>query len=117
MREVYASTRGLIVTAAMAILLVFLFDLSAVASLGAAASLMVYFLVNIGALKLIDASGMRLLVIHASIVSCGAAILIWVIHSFRTNPSALGVFATFLVGSLLAEALLQRTLKRRVQTN
>ena len=45
MREVYASTRGLIVTAAMAILLVFLFDLSAVASLGAAASLMVYFLV------------------------------------------------------------------------
>jgi len=117
MREVHASTRGLIVTAAMAILLVFLFDLSAVAALGAATSLMVYLLVNFGALKLIDASGMRLLAIRASIFSCGVAILIWVIHSFRTNPGALGVFATFLVGSLLAEALLQRILKRRVQAN
>lgn len=117
MRSVLATTRGLLVTSATAILLVFLFDLSSVASLGAATSLMVYLLVNIGALKLIEASGMRLLIMRVSVLSCAAAILIWVAHAFRNTPESLGVFAAFLIGALLFEMLLQRVLKRRVGAN
>ena len=114
MRSVQATTRGLLVTSAIAIILVFLFDLSSVASLGAATSLMVYLLVNIGALKLLNATGLRLLILRISVASCAAAILIWVVHAFRNTPEALGVFAVFLFGAVIIEALLQRVLKRRV---
>lgn len=114
MRSVKATNRGLLVTAVLAIILVFLFDLSSVASLGAATSLMVYLLVNIGALKLLNASGSRLLILRASVLSCAAAIVIWVIHALTNTPKALTVFAIFLIAALFIETLLQRVLGRRV---
>jgi len=115
MREVRATTRGLTFTAAAAIIMVSLFDLSSVASLGSATSLMVYMLVNIAALKLIDAEGTRLQIIRASIASCLIAIVIWIIHTFQTKPESLLVFLGFLLAAVGTEAVLQRALKRRIR--
>lgn len=77
MRYARATTRGLLVTAVLAVLLVFLFDLSSVASLGAATSLKVDLLVNIGALKLIKARNLALFVLWTGVFSCTVAIVTW----------------------------------------
>ena len=117
MRDVKATTRGLTFTAAAAIVLVNLFDLSSVASLGSAVSLMVYMLVNIAALKLLDPEGPRRLIVYASIASCFLAIVIWCVHTFRTKPESLLVFLAFLVVAVAAEAVLQRINRRKIRSD
>ena len=114
MQEFHASTRGLTITAAVAIALVLSFDLASVASLGAATSLMVYMLVNIGALKLIEATGLRWLILRASVASCAFAIIVWSVYTIKTKPSSFLVFSVFLVASFAGEMIIQRVTKRRV---
>jgi amino acid transporter len=114
-REIKATTRGLTFTAAAAILLVCFFDLSSVASLGAATSLMVYMLVNFAALRLLKPQGIRFLIICSSVAACILAILVWSVHTVQTSPSSLLVFAGFLVTSFAFEVLLQRIARRRIR--
>ncbi len=114
-KEVGATTRGLTFTAAVAIIMACLFDLSTVASLGSAASLMVYMLVNLVALKKIDATGSRLLLLQTSVAACLLAITIWVTYTLLNKPQTFLIFLAFLVASVVVKAILQRALNRRIQ--
>ena len=109
MREIGASTRGLTISAALAILLLNLFTLSTVASLGAATSLLVYSLVNFGALRLLGREGgVHRGVFIASFLACSFAVLIWILYTLKTAPASFAVFFSFLVIALVAEGLLRR---------
>jgi amino acid transporter len=108
------TTRGLTISAAIAIIMVNFFDLSTVASLGAATSLMVYALVNVAALRLVDDGGLSRVAIYLSIAACVLAILVWAIYTYQTKPQSLVVFLAFLAISFVAESALQRGAKRRI---
>jgi amino acid transporter len=91
MKEVRASTRGLTISAVLALVMINFLSLSAVASLGGATTLMVYSLVNFGALRLITGAGFHRLLIILSVVVCVLTILIWTVHTFRASPDTLSV--------------------------
>jgi amino acid transporter len=115
MKEVRASTRGLTISAVLALIMINFLSLSTVALLGGATTLMVYSLVNIGALRLITDAGYHRILILLSVVVCVLTILIWTVHTFRTSPQTLSVFFFFMAISFVAEWLLQKIKGRKIR--
>lgn len=114
-REIRASTRGLTISAASALIMLNLMDLATVASLGSATSLMVYFLVNLGALRVIKGSALSRSLIFLSVLACLSAIVVWFVYTLKYAPVALGIFITFLVIAFVVEGLMQRVAGRRIK--
>jgi amino acid transporter len=108
MLAIGASTRGMTISAVLALILVNSFTLETVASLGSATSLLVYSLVNFGALRLVGREGIHRVIILASVVACSFTTVVWIVYTARTTPSALAVFFSFLVIAFVAESLLLR---------
>jgi len=113
-QEIKASTRGLTISAVLALLMVNFLTLTTVASLGAATSLVVYTLVNIGAWRLLGDVGWHRGVIMLSIVACVLAIVVWILYTLQTSPGSFSIFLSFLVIAFAAEGLLQRYHGRRI---
>jgi len=113
-REVRASTRGLTISALLALLMVNFLTLTTVASLGSATSLLVYFLVNVGALRLIRKKGLDRILIMASVAACLFAILVWILYTLKTSPHSLTIFFSFLIIAFVSEGLLQIYRKKRL---
>jgi amino acid transporter len=113
-RKIRASTRGLTISAMAALIMLNSMDLATIASLGSATSLLVYFLVNVGALRVIGGSALNRLLILLSVLACGSAIVVWFMYTLKYAPASLGIFAFFLVLALVAEGLLQRLHGRRI---
>ena len=113
-QEVRASTRGLTISAAAALIMLNMMDLATVASLGSATSLLVYFLVNLGALRVIGGTAMNRLLIFLSVLACGFAIVVWFIYTVKYAPISLAIFTSFLLIALVAEGLMQRLRGRRI---
>jgi amino acid transporter len=113
-REIGASTRGLTISSVLALLLVNFLTLTTVASLGAAASLLVYSLVNFGAWRLLRDTGWHRAVILLSIIACVIAIVVWVLYTLQTSPSSFSIFLSVLVIAFASEGLLQRYHGRRI---
>ena len=113
-RDIRATTRGLTISALIALLMVNFLTLTTVASLGAATSLVVYSLVNFGALRLVSDGGTCRALIVLSVVACLLAILIWIIYTLRMAPGSFGVFLSFLIIAFVSEGLLQRYHGRRI---
>lgn len=110
----YGSTRGLTISAAAALIMLNSMDLATVASLGSATSLLVYFLVNLGALRVLGGSVMKRFLILLSVLGCLFAIVVWFMYTMKYAPASLGIFALFLVIALVAESLLQRFHGRKI---
>jgi len=107
-QEIGASTRGLTISAVVALIMVNFLSLTTVASLGSATSLLVYSLVNFGALRLVGGGGMKRLWIVLSVVACVTAIGVWVVYTLAHSPHSLSIFGSFLVLSFVSEGLIQR---------
>ena len=70
--------------------------------------MLVYSLVNFGALRLVAGGGMKRVWIVLSVVACVGAVTVWVVYTVRHAPHSLAIFAAFLALSFLAEAVIQR---------
>lgn len=116
-REIRASTRGLTISAALALTMLNLMDLATIASLGSATSLLVYFLVNVGAFRVIKGSGWQRSLIFLSIIACLFAVVVWAFYTLKYAPYSLIIFIAFLVIALVAESLLQRFQRRKIGTH
>ena len=113
-REIGVSTRGLTISAVLALLMVNFMTLTTVASLGAATSLLVYSLVNYGAWRLLADAGWHRPVILLSIIACILAIVVWILYTLQTSPGSFSIFLSFLVVAFVSEGLLQRYHGRRI---
>ena len=114
-REVRASTRGLTFSAAAALVMISTMDLTTVASLGSATTLVIYFLVNLGAFRLIRDNGLSRFVILLSVLACLFAVLVWLFYTLKYAPGSLGIFAGFIVLAVVFEVLMQRLKGRRIK--
>ena len=115
-REIKASTRGLTISAALALLMVNFMSLTEVATLGSAVSLFVYSLVNYGALRLIKQRGVHRVLIVLSVIACVCGIMVWIFYTLNHAPRTLFIFGSFLVISLVTEGLFQRFQGRKIRT-
>ena len=107
-KEIGASTRGLTISALLALILINFLSLTTVASIGSATSLLVYSLVNFGALRLVGGRGMKRVTIVMSVVACLVAIAVWFVYTLEHAPHSLSIFAAFLVLAFISEGLIQR---------
>lgn len=114
-REIRASTRGLTISAMLALLMVNFLSLTTVASLGSATSLLVYSLVNFGAYRLVAQGVWKKILILLSVATCFLAILVWIVFTLKTSPGSFGIFLSFLVIAFVAEGLLQRFRGKRTR--
>ena len=114
-REIHASTRGLTFSAAAALVMLNSMDLTTVASLGSATTLLIYFLVNLGAFRLVRDKAFSRFVILLSALACLFAIVVWLLYSLKHAPASLGIFAGFIVLAVVVEVLMQRLKGRRIK--
>jgi L-asparagine transporter-like permease len=100
---------GLLITAAGAVLLAVGFSLTAIASIGSAAALLIFTMVTVGHLRVRTQTGARTAVLILGIVTTGLAFLTFVFTTLVTEP----VSAIALILILLLSAGLDVGWKRR----
>lgn len=106
---------GLILTAALVILFVLLFDLSKIAMMGSAAFLLVYAAVNGAHLKLIKETKAKAWIVWLSIATCLGMFGVLSVYISRTAPDALYAMFVVLAASFGIEIIYRRVSKRTLK--
>jgi len=109
------SRGGLVISSAAILLMAVLFDLSAIAAIGAVSTLMIHLTVHIGHLRLLPKTKASDAWVWAAIVTNASAIALSTIYLSQKNPSILLWIAGF-VGLSFAIELSLRTFTGRVVT-
>jgi amino acid transporter len=109
------ATGGLLLTAALVVLVMLSFDLSGIAMMGSAAFLLVYAAVNAGHLKVLEESGASAVIVWLSLVTCLAMFAVLGAYTYRQQPLALAVLVIIAAASFAAEWLYRRWTGRRIK--
>jgi hypothetical protein len=80
---------GLLATAVPVIVVVILFDLSAIASIGSAVALMIFLLVTLGHLRIRGQTGANLGILLAALLTAGIALLTFVFTTLVQEPASI----------------------------
>jgi amino acid transporter len=96
---------GLFITSGLALVFVLLFPLSAVASMGSAAFLLVYAAVNIGHMRVREQTGAKAWLVMASAVTCLCLFGVLVYHMITTAPTSAIALGVTLAGSFVFESV------------
>jgi amino acid transporter len=114
------ATGGLILTAALVIVLTLAFDLSGIAMMGSAAFLLVYAAVNAAHLRVLDATGARPFAVWLSLIACLVMFVVLAVYTWRQQPAALVALVAIAAASFIAEwayrRLTGRTIRRPGET-
>ncbi len=104
---------GVLVTAAVSLLVANLIDLKAIAILGSAGFLLIFAAVNLAAFRLHEKAGANRAITLAATVACTGALgaLLW--DTARKDPAALGVFGGLIVVAVGFEMIYPRVAGRR----
>ena len=98
----FRGTRGVTVTAVLVLILANVFDLSAIASLGSAVSLVVFLVVGLAGLKLRAETGANAVVVSVTMLATGLVLVLFAIDTARNAPQT---FTAMIVIGVLAVVL------------
>jgi L-asparagine transporter-like permease len=98
----FRGTRGVTVTAVLVLILANVFDLSAIASLGSAVSLVVFLVVGLAGLKLRAETGASAVAVSVTMLATGIVLVLFAIDTARNAPQT---FTAMIVIGLLAVVL------------
>jgi amino acid transporter len=107
-QKIRASTRGLTISALLALIMVNFMSLTTVAVVGSATKLLIDLLVNFGALRLVGGRGLQRALTALSVLACLGAILVWILYTLKYAPQTFIIFAVFVAISFLAEIVIRR---------
>jgi len=110
-------TRGLMITAALVLVLANLFDLTAIASLGSAIALGIFILLSAAAYRLRSETGSSAIVIVLGAVSTAVVLVVFLFDLFSSDPRTLVVLLVFVVAAVLCDAGWARARKRNSQAD
>lgn len=110
------ATGGLILTAALVVVVTLLFDLSGIAMMGSAAFLLVYGAVNAGHLRLLRETGANAVVVWLSLLTCLAMFVILSVYTWKQQPAAIAALVIIAAVSFAAEWLYRRWTGRAIRT-
>jgi amino acid transporter len=102
------ATNGLILTAALVVLVTLFFDLSGIAMMGSAAFLLVYAAVNAGHLRVLDQTGASAIIVWLSLITCLVMFAILGVYTYQQQPAAITALVIIAAASFAAEALYRR---------
>jgi amino acid transporter len=109
-------SEGLLITAAMVIVVANAFELGGIAMLGSAAFLLIYSAVNVAHLKLYKETGAKPFVIWLSIIGCMASFVVLVYYEIKHSITTLIVLGAVIVFSFLAEWVYRSITHRELKT-
>jgi len=105
---------GVILTLLFSLFLANTVNLEEIAIIGSAGFLLIFFIVNISALKLYKTiNANRYILFTASLTSC-LALIILLYHTFTTNPRAITIFFAFIIIAVCFEFFYGRILRRHI---
>jgi amino acid transporter len=102
------ATNGLILTAALVVLVTLFFDLSGIAMMGSAAFLLVYAAVNAGHLRVLDRTGANPVIVWLSLLTCLVMFAILGIYTYQQQPASIAALVIIAAASFAAEWVYRR---------
>ena len=98
------ATGGLLLTAALVVLVTLCFDLSGIAMMGSAAFLLVYAAVNAGHLRVLEADRReRASIVWLSLLTCLAMFAMLGVYTYQQQPAAIAALVIIAAASFAAE--------------
>ena len=108
------ATGGLLLTAALVVVVMLIFDLSGIAMMGSAAFLLIYAAVNAGHLKVLKQTGASAIVVWLSLLTCLAMFAILFVYTYQEQPRAIAALILIAAASFTAEWAYRRWTGRRI---
>jgi amino acid transporter len=110
------ATGGLLLTAALVVLVMLCFDLSGIAMMGSAAFLLVYAVVNAGHLRVLKETGANAAIVWLSLITCLGMFAVLAVYTYQQQPAALVALVLIAAASFLAEWTYRRWTGRSIRT-
>jgi amino acid transporter len=107
---------GLLLTAAVVIVVMLGFDLAGIAMMGSAAFLLVYAAVNAAHLRVLKETGANAAIVWLSLITCLAMFVVLAVYTWQQQPLAIAALVIFAVGSFAAEWGYRRWTGRTIKT-
>ncbi len=108
------ATGGLLLTAALVIVVMGFFDLAGIAMMGSAAFLLLYAAVNGGHLLVLKQTGANAAIVWLSLLTCLGMFAILGVYTYQQQPAAIVALVLIAAGSFLAEWLYRRWTGRTI---
>jgi amino acid transporter len=108
------ATGGLLLTAALVVVVILIFDLSGIAMMGSAAFLLIYAAVNAGHLKVLKQTGASAIVVWLSLLTCLAMFAILFVYTYQEQPRAIAALILIAAASFAAEWAYRHWTGRRI---
>ncbi len=105
---------GLLLTAALVLIVMVTFDLSGIAMMGSAAFLLIYAAVNAGHLKVLSETGASAVLVWLSLLTCLAMFVVLCAYIYREQPRALAALIIIAAAAFAAEWAYRRWTGRRI---
>jgi amino acid transporter len=102
------ATNGLLLTAALVVLVMLAFDLSGIAMMGSAAFLLIYAAVNAGHLRVLGQTGANAVIVWLSLITCLVMFVILSIYTWQQEPAAIAALVLIAAASFVAEWVYRR---------
>jgi amino acid transporter len=109
------ATNGLLLTAALVVLVMLAFDLSGIAMMGSAAFLLIYAAVNAGHLLVLRQTGANAVIVWLSLITCLVMFVILSIYTWQQQPAAIVALVLIAVASFIAEWAYRRLTGRVIK--
>lgn len=94
---------GLLLTGAIVLIFVWLFNLSAIASLGSAVALLIFLTISLGHLKIRKVTGVNPIILILAILTVVITLLGFFINTAKTNPASLLAFVVLFALAFIAD--------------
>jgi len=108
------ATGGLLLTAALIVVVMLIFDLSGIAMMGSAAFLLIYAAVNAGHLRVLKQTGASAIVVWLSLLTCLAMFVILFVYTYQEQPRAIAALILIAAASFAAEWAYRHWTGRRI---
>jgi amino acid transporter len=102
------ATNGLLLTAALVVVVMLAFDLSGIAMMGSAAFLLIYAAVNAGHLRVLGQTGANAVVVWLSLLTCLVMFVILAVYTCQQQPTAIVALVIIAAASFVAEFAYRR---------
>ena len=109
------ATGGLLLTAALVIAVMLVFDLSGITMMGSAAFLLIYAAVNAGHLNVLRETEASAAIVWLSLLTCLAMLVVLCVYTWREQPAALAALVIFAAPSFAAEWIYRRWTGRKIK--
>jgi amino acid transporter len=109
------ATGGLLMTAALVVLVTLCFDLSGIAMMGSAAFLLVYAAVNAGHLRVLTQTGASAAIVWLSLLTCLAMFAVLAVYTWQQQPAAIVALVLFAAASFAGEWAYRRWTGRTIK--